>query len=291
VDYAAELEETNPKYIRVDIKWYQAEPYNNGVYLWENTDFEAYYDALVSTGITSVAILKMAPDWAREPGSQQCDRIKSEYISDFAEFAYAAAIRYPAIRYWEVWNEEDSVSGLGDFYGCWGNPNEPDYGGSYYASVLEPVYHAIKAANPDNLVVFGGLMMYGEGSEKYLDGALKAGAGKRFDVMSFHFYTWYSAGMLVPDTQVLAIRNAFKKYGIDKPIFLTEVSMLYECVTACSPRETKQGEYMWYINDWAQRNVDAWFWYTINDSGWHHSGMMEGWRHKSAYRVFKELPK
>jgi hypothetical protein len=96
----------------------------------------------------------MAPRWARA-SDIECSRVTD--LPAFARFAHDAAVRYPNVHYWEIWNEQDAASGVEDYYGCWGDPNDPWGGGGYYAQVLEAVYPAIKSANPLAKIVFGGL--------------------------------------------------------------------------------------------------------------------------------------
>ncbi len=45
-------------------------------------------------------------------------------------------------------------------FGCWGDPNDKTYyGGEYYAEMLKRAYPAVKAANPQAIVLNGGLLL------------------------------------------------------------------------------------------------------------------------------------
>ena len=53
--------------------------------------------------------------------------------------------RYPLLRYWEVWNEQNSPS-------FWHDASS----GENYAKLLERTYREIKAINPEITVLYGG---------------------------------------------------------------------------------------------------------------------------------------
>ena len=112
------------------------------------------------------------------------------------------------IKYWELWNEPDIASSNfpGDnLFGCWGDPNDPYYGGGYYADMLREVYPQIKAADPQGQVLVGGLLLdcdprLGAGCEKvknnnqpskFLEGILRKNGVPFFDGVSFHAYDYY----------------------------------------------------------------------------------------------------
>ncbi len=119
------------------------------------------------------------------------------------------------IKFWEIWNEPDAplVQGQTEadgYSGCWGDPSDTTYyGGAYYSQMLDQVYDAIKAADPDAFVMVGGLMMScgpnGNCSTndknilKFVDGILaerpnSKGLGRNFDIMTFHAYDYYTGG-------------------------------------------------------------------------------------------------
>jgi hypothetical protein len=116
------------------------------------------------------------------------------------------------VKYWEIWNEPDIdpylVQSQDSPGGCWGDTNDPYYGGSYYADVLQAAYPQIKAADPEAQVMVGGLLLYcdptkvgaclgsdGDRPPKYLEGILRHNGandgGQYFDGISFHAYDYY----------------------------------------------------------------------------------------------------
>jgi hypothetical protein len=89
-----------------------------------------------------------------------------EHFIGFAQFVAEAVERYSQppydVRYWEIWNEPDV--GLGVIpaqsgFGCWGDPDDPYFGGGYYAEMLKVVYPVIKQVNPEIIVLIGGLLL------------------------------------------------------------------------------------------------------------------------------------
>ncbi len=86
-------------------------------------------------------------------------------------------------------------------FGCWGNPNDPYYGGGYYAELLKRAYPAAKAANPQAIVMNGGLLLDCDprypppGKDclpaQFLEGMLRNQGAAYFDILAFHGYPYY----------------------------------------------------------------------------------------------------
>jgi Bacterial Ig domain/Cellulase (glycosyl hydrolase family 5) len=69
--------------------------------------------------------------------------------------------------------------------------NEPDlngWTGTTYAQALIPVYNAIKAADPNAIVIAGALWKGGSGPVQFVTDMYNAGAKGHFDVLSMHLY-------------------------------------------------------------------------------------------------------
>jgi hypothetical protein len=162
------------------------------------------------TGAEVVAIVTGTPGWAGVVPGSKCGPIKQNELASFARFISDLVSRYSAppysVRYWELWNEPDvdpSNSGLST-YGCWGDQDDPYYGGGYYAEMLKAVYPALKAANPQAQVLVGGLLLGCDprnpdqcagrdpASGKFLEGILRAGGAAYFDGVSFHAFDGYA---------------------------------------------------------------------------------------------------
>ena len=137
----------------------------------------------------------------------------------------------PVVLYWEMYNEPDSNTNVNDptFLPpvSWGDAGEE------YAFMLEEVYPAIKSANPQAKVVFGGIAYDwfksdgGKFVDSFLEDVLDAGGGDYFDVMNFHSYPAFYQGWtnnqgpgLIEKAAV--IQGILENYDLEKPLIVTE---------------------------------------------------------------------
>jgi hypothetical protein len=87
----------------------------------------------LSGGRTKLMIsLCCAPDWMKSDASIETAPNPQNY-TDFAELAKQVALRYPDVKYFQVWNE---------LKGFWNDPSE-------YVHMYNDVYDALKSARPD----------------------------------------------------------------------------------------------------------------------------------------------
>jgi Cellulase (glycosyl hydrolase family 5) len=88
--------------------------------------------------------------------------------SDFADFATAAAKRYPAIRHWMIWGEPTRVPNFKPFVAqsvkAHGRPltTRQQQAPHRYARLLDTAYGALKAVSPKNLVIGGNTYTTGD---------------------------------------------------------------------------------------------------------------------------------
>jgi hypothetical protein len=283
--YQDELRQAHPYWVKTSLRWSEVEV-TQGVYSWP-ANFDADYNTIYQAGGDMIVVLKTAPAWARTD-PRHCGRITAAKIPAFAEFARRAALRYPSVLIWEVWNEEDLdtvPAGAEDYNGCWGDPNDSYYGGGYYASVINPVKVAIHSASPKAKVYFGGLAIPSitQPIGKYFEGALRAGA--KFDGVSFHYYVSYPNTWVSPQNKVNFIRQLMAQYNKTRPILLSEVSLL--SATGGEAFEQAQGQFVHWVWDETKRmNLQAFIWYSLPDSGWYHAALLEGERLKPAFYEF-----
>ena len=288
-----------------------------------------------ATGLELILIVRGTPEWAQKVPGSSCGPIKPEKLEAFAAFMGDLVKRYSVppynIKYWEIGNEPDVAPNLvkpDSVFGCWGDENDPYYGGEYYAEMLKVVYPAIKAADPDANVLIGGLLLDcdptqpPEGQDclpgKFFEGILKNGGGQFFDYVSFHGYAPYSGptsgqGGLYMDEhhpnwehrggvvlgKIDFLRELMQTYGVDKPIFHTEGSLM--CPSSnqndCNPPadsffESQADYVIWlFIRDWAA-DVKGAIWYPFEGPGWRYGGLLdENQEPKSAYRALSFLTK
>jgi hypothetical protein len=106
-------------------------------------------------GLEPIISINFAPLWAYEPLGD------GRYVPDPAQlgaFARAVAERYsgrfgglPRVRYWQVWNEPNITLYLAPQF-LNGKPFSP----GHYREMVNGVSAAVKAVNPDNVVIAGG---------------------------------------------------------------------------------------------------------------------------------------
>lgn len=160
--------------LRIAVPWVYIEP-AAGTYDWSKMD------ALVATasemGFTLTGAVTATPTWAGFPlaGAPNPDT--------YAGFAGAVAARYGSqIASYEVWNEPNGVI----FYA--------PVSAAGYTQMLKAAYTAIKAANPDAVVLAGSLGATTDVSgisvtpQRFLAQMYEAGAGGYFDALSYHPY-------------------------------------------------------------------------------------------------------
>jgi len=274
---ATQLQQATPDFVRLFVKWAEVEPMR-GTYIW-NAQLDK--DVSLLAGRHILMVIKAIPSWARAD-ARLCSRPLSTALPDFAKFAAAVARRYTTVWVWEIGNEEDSASSTGDYYGCWGAPTEPYYGGGYYAEILHQVSPAIKGAAPNALVAFGGLMLPCTDCTQatFLEGALLAGAGTYIDMVDFHWYEYF--GTKNPHTFPQVV--AFLRSKTNKTLLLSETSYLCLAGAACPSVDGDQPSHIFYkeqasylesISIWVkQLNIYGFIWYSLPSNGWNNSGLL-----------------
>jgi hypothetical protein len=124
-------------------------------YQWPAYLTDAIEGALAN-GMQVQVLLMGAPPWANGGRSWKW---APDRTSDFADFATAAARRYPGVRHWMIWGEPNRKPNFGPF-----TPSKSARGPlnkaqqrapRRYAQLLDAAYWALKAQNRRNLVIGG----------------------------------------------------------------------------------------------------------------------------------------
>lgn len=208
------------------LSWDWVEPVRTDppTYRWEPLD--AILGAARRAGLEPIFLLGGNASWAAD---SFCGPLHPDAREAFVQFLQAAVARYKeppyAVRLWEIYNEPDSVFGPQGY--CFGTR------GWLYPETLRLAYEAIKTADPQALVLFGGLsydFFVNEGGRfdpAFLDDALAAGAGPYFDILAFHYYPafaerWQAFGPGVAG-KAAYLRSELARYGLEKPLALTEI--------------------------------------------------------------------
>jgi len=305
--------------------WEKIEPKNVSPqdYSWGSVD-ESSLIEMTSKGFNVIGTIKFTPLWARAIPNVACGPIASQKFSDFAEFIQALVQRYSKepynIKYWEIGNEPDVAYEpvpTYDIYGCWGNKNDPYFGGRHYGEMLKYAYPALKAADSKSQLVIGSLLLDCDPtfdgsciSSKFFDGILVAGGANYFDFVGFHGYPNYGGDMSNDEQhpkwghrggvvlgKISYLREVMAKYGVNKPIMHTEGAFLcpYWSGELCAPPgndfyEAQADYVIWlYIRNWAA-DIKSTIWYTIEGPGWRYGGMLDDQQNpRPAYLVFKNM--
>jgi len=183
--------------------------------------FEAEFKLAAAKGLQVILVVRGTPTWAQKIAGYGCGPIKDTKLSRFADFMYDLVKRYSVapynVMYYQLTNEPDITPG--DVYedknslrGCWGDQNQVNFGGEYYANMLKVTYPRIKQANPEAQVILGGLLLpcdprilpVGTGigcnfnaqlrHANFLNGILVNGGKNYFDGVAIHAYDWYTLG-------------------------------------------------------------------------------------------------
>lgn len=140
-------------------------------------DFSSYDELLEKLdqyGIEYLPILE-GYDW-------EVDKIRPDVVplyrhpEEWRAFVRACARHYRGkLKVWEIWNEPDG--------GFW----KPDPNAAQFVPLLKIAYEELKAADPENVVMVGGLCGWNVG---YLRDMYAAGAKGYFDAIAVHPYGW-----------------------------------------------------------------------------------------------------
>lgn len=315
------LQGTNTYWIRRNaLFWSDVEP-NPGDRNWAAVrELETELQTASERGYQVILIIRNTPEWARANPDYQCGPIKSDKLEAFASFVKDAVARLSTppynVTFWELGNEPDvAYSEIYPTapYGCWGDENDPFYGGGYYAEMLKIVYPQIKGVNPEAQVLVGGLLLDcdplnppetspGSGEfrdctpARYLEGILQNGGGDYFDGISFHAYDFYfdrfprygnlnwhslwntTGPTLITKTEYL--RSLLGIYGYpDKFLMNTETALLClhdENDPVCQTEEFDQAKGNYAAQSYAAalaEGLRANIWYSI--TGWRGSGLVK----------------
>jgi hypothetical protein len=248
----SEVKEANAAWVRRNgLLWSRVEKIE-GSYDWSTlSGLDGELFRASSNGMEVILVIRSTPPWAQQDTGSFCGRIREDKLQSFAKFMNAVVDRYSKppynVKYFEIWNEQDADRSLGaldptSFYGCWGNKNDPYFGGEYYTDVLTHVYPAVKDANPKAQVVVGGLLLgckQGEStigcdhSEKYLEGMLyhngARDGGNYFDLLNLHSYDHYYGDGVYRNA---AWGSNLGNHMDDGPTFVKKLRFLRETLNA-----------------------------------------------------------
>jgi len=202
--------------------YYHAE---DGGIAWEHPDLVINHAH--AQGLTIIARISLTPAWAR-PANTPLNYLDADGYDSFAAFAAAFAKRYQGKVTHIIVGNEPNLS----FEWGYRTTTPQDY-----ADLLQVVYPAVKAANPDVLLLGGALAPtieppgspWGTDDLIYLNWLYEAGAADYFDGLAVHTYGLTFPPEAEPGERLLnfrrveLIREIMLKHGdADTPILITE---------------------------------------------------------------------
>jgi VCBS repeat-containing protein len=207
--------------IRIMIPWAGVEA-SNDVWTWSAVD--RMVNSATARNMQVIGFLNSPPGWAVVPGTPALGGPPADPM-EYAEFVGMVATRYAGkVSAYEVWNEPN-------YYKFW----QPTPDAAQYTALLKVAYTAIKAADPNAVVVAGGIAATPDNGTQMVDSArfvsemYEAGAAGYFDALSFHPYLYtvkFSQGAPYPSsplTLITAIHDLMVANGDgNKKIWATE---------------------------------------------------------------------
>ncbi len=270
------MREAGVQWDREEIYWDRLQPQKGGPYLWGGNgsgfyNYDASIDRLRKAKINVLAQLDYNPAWFKSKNPTL-----DEWIKDWGDFVYNTVAHYGRergqVKYWEIWNE----------------PNIRKYGyenGLYtiqdFVRMLDVAKAAAKAADPDAIIVLGGVAsIWGPlltpqdyDVNTYLRMIHDAGGWNSFDILAIHPYRPGApeAGSLRRDTtqdfeaELRVVDGLLAEFG-NKPVWLTEVSWsTYNGFYGVS--ETDQAAFLvrMYLLAMSHPSVQRVFWYDLRN--------------------------
>ena len=176
-------------WVKQGFAWREIEGAAKGNFDWERPD--RIVDQVEQYGLNLLVRVDSQPQWA---GGKFPENGPPDRMQDYADFVAALATRYKGrIDAYQIWNEPNlNVPGRSEWGGRAPNPAE-------YTQMLKIAYQAIKAVDPNALIVSAGLAPTTRWDDvampdlEFLRGMYAAGAKPYFDLLGAH-----GAGFKVP---------------------------------------------------------------------------------------------
>jgi hypothetical protein len=165
-------------WVKQSFAWRDIESLEKGKYDWWRSD--KVVKRVEKAGLKMLVRLDRQPFWSQENDWPPLENAPPADLADFADFCGSVAERYQGrIAAYQVWNEPNLSREWG------GETPDP----AEYTELLKLCYLAIKAADPEAIVISAGLAPTGTGppaampDTEFLQGMYDAGAAAYFDVL------------------------------------------------------------------------------------------------------------
>jgi hypothetical protein len=177
-DDLALVQEMGFGWVKQNFPWREIEGIEKGEYDWYRPD--RIVDAVEAEGLKLIVRLDRQPFWSEPSDNLWHENQAPGDLQDFGDFCGAVAGRYRGrIAAYQVWNEPNLSREWGEL--------APDP--AHYTELLKTCYKAIKAADPQAIVISAGLAPTGTSSPSampdtdFLQGMYDAGAAVYFDAL------------------------------------------------------------------------------------------------------------
>jgi len=255
---AAAMEDAYVRYAREEFEWNRVEP-RKGFFDWPK--FDQAVSVARARNIDIIGKLVYTADWATSapagtPSSSARYYPPADY-ADYVNYAVATVERYKdRVKVWEIWNEPNIVQ-------YW----KPSPDASAYARLLKATYAAIKEADPDAIVLTGGLAGY---SEQFLNSLRDAGAIDSFDGIGLHTYVQGAPESSTIDSWISAAQSWIARNAPGRSLWITETgwSTCTSCGSGAGVSEADQAAYLSRsMIDAAAHGVAAYAWFNLVEIG------------------------
>jgi hypothetical protein len=173
------VKEAGFRWVKQEIPWREIEGHAKGNWHWDIPD--RMLDQIDSHGLKVIVRLGSQPAWASRtplPGISPPDTMQ-----DFYDYVFAVASRYRGrVEAYQIWNEPNLAREWGD------RPPNP----AEYTELLKTGYRAVKAADPQAIVISAGLAPTTRHDAAampdiyFIQGMYEAGAAPYFDALGVH---------------------------------------------------------------------------------------------------------
>lgn len=310
------LDDLGAQVLRMNLYWYKVAPKRprsptdpkDRAYDW------ARYDRALAraqkVGIDVILSVIGSPRWAN--GGQSWEYAPTD-AQDLANFATAAAKRYPQVNRWLAWNEPNAPNFL--------KPQSVETASGWefrspaaYARICNAVVSGVNAAQPSDTVACGVLNPRGKTEANgrrdsvapvlFLEGMKQAGA--RPEVIAYHPYTW--SPLITPTTAVksknaitignfgLLVSAIDRLFGKGMRIWVTEYGYQTsppdpDFGVSWDDQATYMRQAFRFFRD--HPRIDVALWFQIKDdsrlAGWQSGVISTDNEKKPSYAAFRQL--
>ncbi len=168
-------------WIKQSFAWRDIETIEKGKFDWYRPDL--IVDMAEEAGFKLLVRIDRQPFWSQETDWPPLENAPPADLQDFGDFCGTLAERYQGrIAAYQIWNEPNLSREWGE--------EAPDP--AEYTALLKTCYEAIKAADPQAIVISAGLAPTGTGpplampDDEFLQGMYDAGAADYFDALGLN---------------------------------------------------------------------------------------------------------